>query len=372
MALLKFPKRLTDAQTNKLLKGLTADPEHLCPALRAFAFGSFSFILQSDCFCILHFPFCLALHAISCNHLAPPLFLCSHVLNSILTVGPCPCQAHLEIYASFCCKNTIYIVDMPGQPIAPIVPNMGGQEAAVAGSAAVIFTATDKKVIEERGGRTNRNLSFLEALKERPLTPEVENEETNVKPHQDVKELEGRLREHQRMLKHSTLYVPREQVEIKNELPDSYEEPRKIVLAPEIQPLPAQAKTKEETKVIEETAAIAKELKLDPSEIFDKFALEQKELYSLISRIKDLHLKRLLTENQSAFKNLTEEIKKETLASAKAEAQVWLEAQLDKLTLDAAEYKLNLLKSLQSMEFNPQRKKIVRWLKTTVADISRA
>jgi hypothetical protein len=249
---------------------------------------------------------------------------------------------------------------------------MGGQEAAVAGSSAVIFTATDKKVIEERGGRIDRNLSFLEALKERPLTPEVENEETNVKPHQDIKELEGRHREHQRILKHSTLYVPREQVEIKHELPDAYEESREIVLEPEKKPRPLSPESKEETKVIEKTVAIAKELKLNPSEIFDKFALEQKELYHLISRIKDLHLKRLLTESQADFENLTEEIKKETLASAKAEAQTWLEAQLDKLTLDAAEYKLNLLKSLQSMEFNPQLKNTVRWLRKTVSRLPKA
>ncbi|KPJ64142.1 hypothetical protein AMJ44_13325 [candidate division WOR-1 bacterium DG_54_3] len=261
---------------------------------------------------------------------------------------------------------------MPGQPIVPIIPNMGGQEAAVAGSSAVIFTATDKKVIEERSGRIDRNRSFLEALKERPLTPEVENEETNVKPHQDIKELEGRHREHQRILKHSTLYVPREQVEIKNELPDAYEESKEVALEPEKRALPLSPESKEETKIIEKTVAIAKELKLNPSEIFDKFALEQNDLYSLISRIKDLHLKRLLTENQSEFEGLTEEIRKGTLSSAKAEAQAWLEAQLDKLTLDAAEYKLNLLKSLQSMEFNPQRKKIVRWLRGTVARLPKA
>ncbi|KPJ65151.1 hypothetical protein AMJ44_10840, partial [candidate division WOR-1 bacterium DG_54_3] len=186
------------------------------------------------------------------------------------------------------------------------------------------------------------------------------------------KELEGRHREHQRILKHSTLYVPREHVEINNEPPDYYEEPREIVLEPDIQPLPAQVKTKEETKVIEKTVALAKELKLDPSEIFDKFALEQKELYHLISRIKDLHLKRLLTESQAEFENLSGEIRKETLASAKTEAQSWLEAQLKKLTLDAAEYKLNLLKSLQSMEFNPKRTKIARWLRKIVSRLSKS
>ncbi|MEE8638702.1 MAG: hypothetical protein V3T21_06670, partial [Candidatus Margulisiibacteriota bacterium] len=152
---------------------------------------------------------------------------------------------------------------MAGQPIAPIIPNMGGQEAAVAGSSAVIFTATDKKVIEERSGRIDRNQSFIDVLKNRPLTPEVENEETNVKPQQDVRELEGRHREHQRMLKHSPLYTPREQVEITNELPDNYEEASTIVVEPETPTLSRERKNKtpaqkKDAKAHEETVAIVK------------------------------------------------------------------------------------------------------------------
>lgn len=262
---------------------------------------------------------------------------------------------------------------MVEQAIAPIIPNMGGQEAAVAGSSAAIFTATDKKLIEELGGSVDRNRSFVDVLKNKPLTPEVENEETNVKPHQDIKQLEGRQREHRRMLKHSTLSVPREHVEISNQLPDSYEEPKETVLKPEPQ---ASSKTaapaSDEDKIVKQkTIAIVKDLKLNSAEIFDKFALEQNELHSLVSRIKELHLKRLLTDSQSEFENLTREIKKETLSAAKPEARAWLKAQLDTLSLGAAEYKSNLIKSLQKMELNPKHEKNIKWLKKIISRLSK-
>ncbi|MDD5382812.1 MAG: hypothetical protein PHH60_04060, partial [Candidatus Margulisbacteria bacterium] len=209
---------------------------------------------------------------------------------------------------------------MVNQAIAPIIPNIGNLEAAVAGSQAVTFTATDRKIIEERGGQVDKSRSFFDLLKEKPLTPEVENEETNVKPQQDAKELKRRYHEHKSMLKHAALYNPREHVEITNALPDHYEEPRQIILAPEEQPASAQNAVSQEQReklkqVVEATAKIAKELKLNPAELFDKFALEQSELHSLISRVKEYHLKRLLTENESEFTSLTEAIKNETIHS---------------------------------------------------------
>ncbi|MEE8637937.1 MAG: hypothetical protein V3T21_02720, partial [Candidatus Margulisiibacteriota bacterium] len=91
-----------------------------------------------------------------------------------------------------------------------------------------------------------------------------------------------------------------------------------------------------------------------------------------VSRIKEHHLKRLLSETKEEFEAISEEIKKETLASAKPEAKAWIEAQLDKLTLEAAEYKLNLIKSLQKMEFNPEHKKNIKWLKKIIARLSKS
>jgi hypothetical protein len=96
--------------------------------------------------------------------------------------------------------------------------------------------------------------------------------------------------------------------------------------------------------------ALAKELNLSPVEIFDKFLVEQKELHSLISRIKELHLKRLLTNSTKEFKKLSELIRKETLASARPEARAWVEEQLEKLTHSALEYKQRLSQSLKEFQ----------------------
>ncbi len=251
---------------------------------------------------------------------------------------------------------------MAGQPIAPIIPNMNPQAEAVAGNQAAIFTATDRKILEEIAGEIDRSRSFIDVLKDRPLTPEVENEETTVKLNQDIKELNSRIREHRQILKHSTLYTPREHVEISNQLPDTYEEQEQT--APEISPDDeATINTNKDKEVHAKTVAMVKELNLNPAEIFDKFALEQEDLHNLVSQIKDLHLKRLLTENQKEFESISEEIKKETLAASKPEAKDWLTGQLNKLTREAIEYKLRLLKSLQDMDFNAERKKNIKWLK---------
>lgn len=187
---------------------------------------------------------------------------------------------------------------MVEQVVAQIIPNMGGQEAAVAGSQAVVFTATDRKLIEERGGRIDRNVSFLDILKDRPLTPEVENEETNIKPEIDLKELEGRKRDHRQMLKHSTLYTVEEKVEIKNELPDNYEETRPLKPEPETPVLSREIKTdlppQEEKKVKVKTVVVPENTKEDnPARAFDELSKEQKKLHTLKLRIKEYHLKRL-------------------------------------------------------------------------------
>jgi len=243
---------------------------------------------------------------------------------------------------------------MPNQAIAPIIiPNIGNQEAAVAGSSAAIFTATDRKLIEERTGEIDRSQTFREIFQNKPLSPKVENEETRIKSEPDVTELEGRYQDHRRMLKHSTLYTPQDLIEINEKLPDHYEEEK--ALKPEAQP----------STIHNKTAALAKELKLDYLELVDKFSLEKNELFSLISHIKELHLKRLLCEDHTEFDTLTSRIKQDSLGSAKPEARAWVEAQMDKMTSEAAEYKIGILNSLQSMEFKSARNKTIKWLKQT-------
>ena len=233
---------------------------------------------------------------------------------------------------------------MAEQGIQGINPNISMQAEGIAGSAAVNFTGTERKIIEEMGGQLDPKTSFKELFKNRPLNTKVENQETAIKRHQDINKLERQVVDHRKMLKESPHLVPRERVEIRRELPDTFEESEKPIAAVSDEDA-ASIKNKKDNKLHANTVAIVRELNLNPSEIMDKFNLEQKALLSLVSRIKDLHLKRLLTESEMEFNSVSAAIKKASLSSAKAEAKDWLSSQLDKLTKEAALYKLKLSKS---------------------------
>jgi hypothetical protein len=233
------------------------------------------------------------------------------------------------------------------QVIAPLIPVLSPQAEAMAGSQALIFTATDRQIIKERSGEINHHRSFKEIFA-KDLTPRVENEESTVKPEQDLKLLESRRREHQHILKHSSVIAPKEQVEIlQGEVSAQMLQESLSASAVIIKEQPPEVNL--ESKIAQKTATIAKELNLNPAEIFDKFFLEQEALYNLIYRIKELHLKRLLTTNHEEFIKVSEEIKKETLAKAHPQARQWLEEQLDKLTADAIDYKASLKKSMRAI-----------------------
>jgi hypothetical protein len=88
-------------------------------------------------------------------------------------------------------------------------------------------------------------------------------QETRILHEPDVAEMQDRYQEHRRMIKHSTLYNPQEIVEINGELPDQYEKGKE-----------------EEPQFHPQTAALAKELKLDYKELVGKFSLEKQELFS--------------------------------------------------------------------------------------------
>ena len=250
--------------------------------------------------------------------------------------------------------------------IAPININPSLQTEAAAGNNAVIFTSADRKVIKERTGQDeiDRTRSFRELFTSRELAPKVENEQTSVKPEQDVRVLEARRQQFRKMLKHSVITAPREHVELTGGA------------APDLPPIemaidqsavndgnnPPNAPT-----INSETAAAMKQLNLDPAELFHKFELEQEELHALVYRIKDLHLKRLLSGSREEFVRLSEEIRKGSLPSVKSEAKDWLDEQLDRLTQEAAEYKLNLARSLQSIGLDKGSGQ--HWLETVASEL---
>ncbi len=233
------------------------------------------------------------------------------------------------------------------EPIMPIGQNTSAQSEAVAGSSAAIFTATDRKIIEERGGVMDRKISFQEAIAQRSNrnVPKVENEATPVRATLDVKDVQNRYNKHKQMLKESPF---------KGEKAETDEEGTVAQDTPSIG---------EEKAIHEKTIAAAKELKFDVKELLEKFALGQDELHHLISMIKELHLKRLLTESHHEFDALSKKIVAQSVASVKPEAKDWLVAKLKELALEAAKYKLGLLQSLQIMDFDKKREKTIRWLK---------
>ncbi|MFA6169619.1 MAG: hypothetical protein WCW67_01900 [Candidatus Margulisiibacteriota bacterium] len=258
---------------------------------------------------------------------------------------------------------------MAEQPINPITPNIGPAAEAGLFNAGAVFTAADRKIIKERtGDEVNPMRNFGEVFLDRNLTPKVENELTEVQPEENPKEIQSRKRDHERMLKHSPIAVARDIVQITNLTPEEklMEEPIDFAPSPE-----------EEAKVVavsrqlrQETAKIANELFLNSADLFNQFELEQQELHSLVSRIKDHHLKRLLCNSREEFEKLTEQIRAETVHSAKPEARAWIESQLKELTKSAAEYKLRLLRSLQDMGFNPMRDKNIKWLDRIIHQLS--
>jgi hypothetical protein len=252
------------------------------------------------------------------------------------------------------------------QPIIPV--NLGLQAEAVAGNQAATFTATDRKLIEELGGTIEKRGDFKALFLRRDLTSKVENEQTTVRQEQDITALEERKREHERMLKNATITKPRDQAEI-----HSAAIPTSGISHGPAEPKPVltnQEKTGPPPELNKETAKLAKELNLDPAELYDKFAVEQNELHNLIYKIKELHLKRLLSGTSEEFAALSAEIKKESLSSVRPEAERWLSSQLDNLTRGAAEYKLKLFKSLDSIGLNPHQEKLAKWLEKLVARLT--
>lgn len=252
------------------------------------------------------------------------------------------------------------MIYMAEQAIAQIAANMGGQEAAVAGSQAVVFTATDRKIIEERTGGIDKGRSFIDLMKNKPLTTKVENEESKTKDHQDVKELKGRFREHRRMIKHANLFTPREKVELGNEPPVQRVSASKIV-PPDV-PAPSQPPINPTA-----TKPVAKEGAEEKAKAYDRMSAEQNSMSNVSHRVKELHLKRLLSESREQFLTATAEIRKATLRPIPEAGRDYIKGRLDQLTLVTAQYKLRLLKSLRSMDKNDRLDGYMEWLEKFIA-----
>jgi len=236
------------------------------------------------------------------------------------------------------------------------------QESAIAGSSAVIFTSTERKIIKERSGEIDPARSFKEIFAEKGIIPKVENEETTIKPEPDIKELEQRQREHFKRLKDSPVRVSRDRIEIGEAEPEVSIAPPDIVKEQTI----IKKIELENVEIGDHTVKLVMELNLDPQKIARNFELNNNDLHELIFKIKELHLKRVLANSHEEFDKLSEEIKKETLAAIKPDAKDWMVEQLDKLRKASAEYKLNLLNSLKTMGLMAEKNNNVGWLEKIV------
>ncbi|MFH1541756.1 MAG: hypothetical protein ABIE84_01555 [bacterium] len=258
---------------------------------------------------------------------------------------------------------------MAENPINPIIPGQNYQAEAVAGNSAAIFSATDKEIIEKRSGKVDERNSFLDVLKNKPLMADVENEASTIPPETNIPDIQNRIKFSRRKLKHASFASPRDRLEITNTLPDDYAaavDERPTSDEP-IASAPAPAKPEDKAnKMSEKTAEIVRDLNLNPNEVYNKFSLEQDKLHGLVTRIKELHLKRLFSETEAQFQQYTEAIKQETFASTRDEAKDWLESQLNKLTMHAAKYKLKLLESMEHLYTDKQKHARGEWLKEIV------
>ncbi|MBU0502614.1 MAG: hypothetical protein KJ811_05175, partial [Candidatus Margulisbacteria bacterium] len=87
-----------------------------------------------------------------------------------------------------------------------------------------------------------------------------------------------------------------------------------------------------------------------------------------IALLKELHLKRILTTSTAKFSQYSVLIKHYTLKSRKLGSNIsqagtkWVEAKLETLALQSAAYKLELLQSMQSLEYNKKREQDIKCL----------
>jgi predicted secreted protein len=108
----------------------------------------------------------------------------------------------------------------------------------------------------------------------------------------------------------------------------------------------------------------------EPSAAYDQVSAEQKELNSIVSKIQELHFKRVLCDNEADFEKISEEIKLTTLAGSQPDAKSYLEAKVDNITRTTAEYKLRLLQALESIQYD-EHDKNVKWLRKMVGKYSK-
>jgi len=84
-----------------------------------------------------------------------------------------------------------------------------------------------------------------------------------------------------------------------------------------------------------------------------------------VAVLKELHLKRVFSSSMKEFSQHSITIKQYT-AKAKQLGPEWIKERLERLALDSASYKLELLHSMQALEYNKEREKDIKALTITI------
>ncbi len=84
-----------------------------------------------------------------------------------------------------------------------------------------------------------------------------------------------------------------------------------------------------------------------------------------VALLKELHLKRIFSSSMKEFGQHSFSIKHYTLKVKKLGPD-WIKERLERLALDSASYKLELLHSLQALEYNKEREKDIKSLTLTI------
>jgi hypothetical protein len=94
-----------------------------------------------------------------------------------------------------------------------------------------------------------------------------------------------------------------------------------------------------------------------------------------ISILKETHLKRVFSSSQGEFNKLSKLIRKLTIKARGLGIEIsregiqWIEARLETLGIETATYKLNLLNSMQKINYDKSREKDIKWLSITIGQL---
>lgn len=248
-----------------------------------------------------------------------------------------------------------------------MIPILTNTEQAIVGTGQAVLSAADRDVIKRRVGETDPSLNFAAHVKNLfTRTRIIDEVETGEKQQVEQEDFDTRIKLQRNLIKHAPHNrMPEERVEISIETVD---------------PATIDKTEKKEEKIPDDhidklehalNTGIVDQLKnQDNPELVEW-------LHSIIS-LKQLHLKRVLCNSKKEFESLSQEIVEHTGVARKLGLKIsrrgvsFVEAKLETMATDAANYKLELLRSMQKMSFDKNREKDINWLSDVISRLKRA